>query len=312
MLKLFFLNVGHGDCTYLELPNGCRMMIDCGGGSNNWPSKLLNYYKVNKTENPVPTNTVDRYGLDSLVISHPHGDHLNDIVNIHDDIGFYSLYGGYSSFIDNVSDDTIDWRKRGKSAAQKFRAVVRKYTAPIAPENNRVALARPDCFVEQRRFISHYDGVDLNHISYLVAISYKGQKVLFSGDLTADAVTAILASSNAGEFKNFVKGTTVLKVPHHGRDNGCSEELFNLFGNKPLVCIVSDETLCEQNEGTSNTDWYTARTSDTKVVLNGVMSNRKVLTTRSDKDIFFSVSNTGEVAVQTNCFKDVRSQILQT
>lgn len=309
MLQLYFLNVGHGDCSFLILPNGCRIMIDCGGGSDNWPSKLLNAYKINKKEDTIPTNGGTKFGIDALVISHPHGDHLSDITDIHDTIGFRTLYGGYSSFINSVTDDAIDWRKRGKTAALNFRQIVKKYTSPVSPDN-RVAQAKPDCHVEYRRFISHSAGVDLNDISYLVTVAYKGQKILFSGDLTANAVSNILSSSSAQDFKSFIKGTTILKVPHHGRENGCSEELFNLVGKKPLICLLSDEALCQRNEGTANTAWYTARTSDTKISIDGAMSNRKVLTTRSDKDVLLTVSELGDVAVKTNYFKEARPQIL--
>jgi hypothetical protein len=285
-------------------------MIDCGGGNDNWPSRLLNANRINNKEDTIPTNDGSKYGIDALVVSHPHGDHLSDLASIHDTIGFRTLYGGYNSFIDNISDDAIDWRKRGKTATNKFRQIVKNYTNPVSPDN-RVGLSKSDCVVEHGRFISYSDGVDLNDISYLVTFTYKGQKILFPGDLTASAVSNILKSSKASGFREFVKGTTILKVPHHGRDNGCSEELFNLFGGKPLICLLSDEALNQRNEGTANTAWYTARTSDTQVSINGVLSNRKVLTTRSDKDIFLSISSTGDVTIQTNYFKDVRPQILE-
>lgn len=310
-LKIWFLDVGHGDCAYIKLPNGARMMIDCGGGNDNWPSKLLNYYKVNKTDSPVPLPMQHgNYGLDNLVITHPHGDHLSNITAIHDEIGFYLLDGDYRPFIDKISDDAIDFRKRGKQAAIKFKDVVNKYSGEYLKDNDRVYLANPDCIVEKKRFISYDDGIDLNEISLLVSIKYGIHKILFTGDLTAAAVSKILKSDRAVEFKEFVKGTSVLKIPHHGRENGCSEEMFSLFDNKPILCVASDEVLNDRNQGTSNIDWYTKRTSDTKVSINNEMQNRKVLTTRNDKDIMTTFTIGGNIAVLTNCFSEIKGQIM--
>ena len=102
-----------------------------------------------------------------------------------------------------------------------------------------------------------------------------------------------------------------LKVPHHGRENGCSQAMFEAFDKKPLLRIASDEVLNEKNEGTSNIQWYSDRTSDEKINIDGTMQNRKILTTRKDKDIYLQVSDAGIVQVNTNCFQDRKGEILK-
>lgn len=309
-LKIYFLDVGHGDCSYVELPNGAKQMIDCGSGVNHWPSKLLNYFRVNK-KNPVhiPNNS-GNYGLNNLVITHPHGDHIGDIEAIHDEIGFYTLTGNYSSFIDRIAIDQIDFRKRGQNAARKFVEIVKEYTEKCDSKNDLIK-ANTICNVEKRRFIEYEDGMDLNELSFFVSFKIGEHKVLFPGDMTAAGIRKILDSNKKESFKEFVKGTTILKIPHHGRINGCSQEMFDAFETKPLLCIASDEVLNERNEGTSNIEWYSTRTSDERVNIDGKMQSRKVLTTRKDKDILLKISDTGNITVITNCFKDIKSQILQ-
>ncbi|AKB56850.1 ComEC/Rec2 family competence protein [Methanosarcina barkeri] len=310
-LKIWFLDVGHGDCSYIELPNGARMMIDCGSGDDHWPSKFLNnYHKINKS-NPVPaSNNFLNCGLDRLVITHPHGDHIGDIEAIYKEIGFYLFTGGYSSFIDRITSDQIDFRKRGQNATKEFMEIVKRYNGTYDLNTDRI-VADPLCRVEMKRFIEYEDGMDLNELSFFVSIKIGRHKVLFTGDMTAVGVRKILDSNQKSSFKEFVKGTTILKIPHHGRDNGCSQEMFEAFESKPLLCIVSDEILNERNEGTSNTNWYIYRASDKEVNINGVMQSRKVLTTRKDKDILLKISDTGSVSVITNYFKDVKPKILQ-
>lgn len=314
-LKIWFLDVGHGDCSYIELPNGARMMIDCGCGEDHWPSKLLKYYKVNKVENPAPIpNHPSGYAIDNLVISHPHGDHIGDIEAIHDEIGFFLLTGNYTNFIDRIAIEQIDFRKRGQYAAKKFVGIVKEYTGKYDASEDRVvaaAAAKPACIVKKRRFIEYEEGIDLNELSHFVSFEIGNHKVLFTGDMTSKGIGKILASDQANLFKEFVKGTTVLKIPHHGRENGCSQEMFDAFGSKPLLCIASDEVLNEKNEGTSNIQWYSSdRTSDVHISINGSMLNRKVLTTRKDKDIFLQISDSGDIKVITNNFQNIRQQIL--
>jgi len=310
-LKLWFLDVGHGDCTYISLPNDARMMIDCGCSDDHWPSKMLNYYKINKLVNPVNIPGEEfKYGLDKLVITHPHGDHISDIETIHDEIGFCWLCGAYREFIEKIPMEKMDFRKRNEKSVKKFITVVKNYTGKYDEKKDRTILANPPCSIQQRRFINYEEGMDLNELSWFSSFSIGGYKVLFTGDMTAAGIKKILALDSAEYFNKFVSGTTILKVPHHGRENGCSQELFDAFGGQPLLCIVSDEVLSEKNEGTSATQWYYDRTSEEEVLINGIKKNRRVLTTRSDKDIYVEIDEDGTLAVATNCFANDKETIL--
>jgi beta-lactamase superfamily II metal-dependent hydrolase len=308
-LNIWFLDVGHGDSAYIELPNGARMMIDCGCGVDHWPSTLLKHFNVTADYPADIPDETNKYGIDKLIISHPHGDHIADIESIRDEIKFYMLVGSYSDFIDKITVDDIDFKKRGKDAAKVFIEVVKRYTGQYKKEKDRVHGARPSCTVEKKRFIGYSEGMDLNELSWFVSFSIGGHKVLFTGDMTATGIRKILASPSAQEFADFVYGTTILKVSHHGRENGCSQEMFDLFGDKPIACIASDESLNERNAGTSNIEWYRTRTSDTPVLVNGTHESRKIFTTRKDKDIACSISTDGNLSFQTNVFSELRKKL---
>jgi beta-lactamase superfamily II metal-dependent hydrolase len=308
-LKIWFLDVGHGDSAYVELPNGARMMIDCGCGDNHWPSTLLKKYDITQ-KNPVQIPGESRhYGLDNLIITHPHGDHLADIQRIRDEVGFYLFTGGYRSFIDKLSSEDIDFRQRGQTIAEFFFEVVKHYNGIYESTKDRVQNARPACVVEKQRFIPFSEGMDLNELSWFVSFSIGGHKVLFCGDMTSVGVRKILASKKANAFAKFVAGTTILKIPHHGRENGCSEEMFELFGTKPLACIASDEVLNERNAGTSCIDWYHRRTTEVPITVNKRLEARRVFTTRRDKDIFLKINEEGNISFQTNVFAEIKKEI---
>jgi competence protein ComEC len=309
-LKIWFLDVGHGDAAYCELPNGARMMIDCGCGEDHWPSTLLKKYDITQGGKPVQIPGDDRrYGIDNLVITHPHGDHLADIQRIRDEVGFFLFTGGYSEFVDKLKGEDIDFRRRGQTAAEVFFEVIRHYKGTYEPAQDRIQNASPACVVKKQRFIPFSEGMDLNELSWFVSFSIGEQKILFCGDMTSAGIRKILASDKANAFANFVSGTTIFKIPHHGRENGCSEEMFNLFGAKPLACIASDEVLNERNEGTSSIDWYHRRTSDDPIPVNGAFESRRVFTTRKDKDIYLQINEEGSINFSTNVFAEIRKEI---
>ena len=68
-LTIHFIDVGQGDCTLVECPNGDTVLIDCGtsgGGSGalarQYLQKVLGSQSVN---------------IDTLVVTHPDRDHYN-------------------------------------------------------------------------------------------------------------------------------------------------------------------------------------------------------------------------------------------
>jgi len=288
------------------------MMIDCGCGANHWPSTLLLESGISPDKPAEIPGEERSYGIDNLVITHPHGDHIADIKRIHENVRFFLLTGGYRPFIDSIAIDKIDFRRRGQEAATHFVEIVKKYCGTYNKTTDRVAAATPDCTVRKHRFIDYEDGMDLNELSWFVSLEIGGHKVLFTGDMTAAGIRKILKSSKAQKFAEFVKGTTVLRVPHHGRENGCSDELFELIGEKPLACVVSDEALNQRNENTSSVPWYHARTSDSYVLVNGARESRRVLTTRNDGDIFLRITKDGFLEFQTHALAEKRKQIYES
>jgi competence protein ComEC len=93
-------------------------------------------------------------------------------------------------------------------------------------------------------------------------------------------------------FATAISGTTLLKVPHHGRKEGRSPELFKHI--HPMLCIISDKEIDDANENTAATTWYTARSRGCNVHLpDGTKSERKVLTTRCDKSVHVQANSAG-------------------
>ena len=74
---------------------------------------------------------------------------------------------------------------------------------------------------------------------------------------------------------------------HHGRKNGCCEELFTHTALNPAIVVISDSGIEFATQET--VAWYRARVQG--IMLNG--ENRHVLTTRRDGRILIDATANG-------------------
>lgn len=265
-LNIAFLDVGHGDFIYATTPLGDNLIIDMGSGEV-VPSDFLSR---------VPT-------ISEVQVSHPHTDHFDDIV----DISKKAIASFRCPSLDRFSDRSMGWKKSDKLKIAKLREMQRT----LAADDSAVAVGRG--FSHTVWFPSNIDYDDPNTASAVTTLSYAGVKILFGGDLPASGWESLLKNSN---FVNAIAGTTIFKVPHHGRKEGCCEALFKKIS--PMLCVISDKPMGKDNKNTVATDWYTQRTLGCNIV--GAKEKRKVVSTRSDNSIFVKVDSKGTFWVYTN------------
>lgn len=265
-LKVAFLDVGHGDFAYATTPLGSNLVIDVGSG-NVVPSKILSEVST----------------ISELQVSHPHTDHFDDIV----EISKKTIKSFRCPPLDSFSDDVIGWRKRDKAKIQKLRELRKT----ISADDDAVPVG--DGFSHTVWFPENINYKDPNTASAVTTLAYQGIKILFGGDLPASGWESLLENN---KFVKAISGTTIFKVPHHGRKEGCCEALFKAI--TPKLCVVSDKPLDKDNKNTASTDWYTARTTGCNII--GYQRKRKVLTTRADNSIFIKINDEGTWWVYPN------------
>ncbi len=265
-LKVSFLNVGHGDFIYAVTPKNDNLVIDVGWGDV-VPSSFLNKISI----------------ISELQISHPHTDHFDDLIAI----SKKQIKSFRCTDLSKFSDKVIGWKKSDKDKIAKLREMHRD----LKSDNNAVAVG--DDFDHTVWPPPNIDPNDPNTASFVTTLAYKGVKILFGGDLLASGWKDLLKNS---KFLNAIRGTTIFKVPHHGRQEGCCEELFEIIS--PKLCIISDKPLDKDNKNTVSTDWYSRRSTGCSV--NGYTGERKVLTTRSDGSIFIKINEAGTWWVYPN------------
>lgn len=244
-LDIIFWDVQHGNAAYLNTPNGKTFVIDLGVGS---------FDNSDKTFSPL-AHLKSRYKITSLggvIITHPHTDHLDDIFRF-DSLSPKVLYK--SRHLTGAEIRGAN-RPNDKVIIDKYLEIDRRYSGKVEPGEDPFDPAL-NGGVSFQRFIPLSCGRgNLNNHSVVTVVSFAGCKALIPGDNEKPSWTELLAKP---QFVKAITGTHILLAPHHGREQGFCEELFEHI--EPLLTIVSDGSVCD----TSARDRYRSRSRGWKV-----------------------------------------------
>lgn len=265
MLEVIFWDVQHGSAAYISTPSGRHIALDLGTGS---------YKNSNRTFSPLLhlKNKRNISSLDSVIMTHPHRDHLDDISN------FFEL----TPFcIDRPShlthEEIISGNPTGNSDILKeYFEIDRKYNHPTPDSLNPLKDFNNGGVDIQLFYPKNCAPSNLNNHSIVTVVSYAGSKLLIPGDNEEPSWNELFEQD---EFLSAIKNIDVLVASHHGRKAGFSSALFEHMGRKPYLTIISDGPEGE----TSATDLYLGQTKGFTVhKRSGGTEERKCLTTRND------------------------------
>jgi len=262
MLKMVFWDVQHGNALYIETDNR-RMVFDLGTGS---------YGSSDKEFSPL-LHLKNKYGierLDAAVITHPHTDHLYDIVN------FDALAPKVLHRPKHLTEEEI--RKGNatddKKYVDKYLEISGRYREPVPEKDNPFRAANNGGVTFQFFTPNNSARSNLNNHSVVTVISHAFSKAVIPGDNENPSWNELL---EAEAFRAAIKNTDILLAPHHGREAGYSEVLFEHIS--PYLTIVSDGAETD----TSATERYSKKSRGWTVHRrDGKTEKRKCLTTRND------------------------------
>lgn len=201
-----FLDVGHGDATFIRTPEGITVLID-GGNRNE--------YVDQGARTVVPwllAQGVDR--LDYVVGTHPDRDHVGGLLAVVDtlDVGEVLLWPW-------PSDDEDARALRAQCAASQV--PVRRVAAGdrLRWGTTTIDLLHPPV-----------DGTltSFNDQSLVLHVQWPGMNALLTGDIEAPAERMLLRDTPRVD---------ILKVPHHGSHTSSTDAF--LSATSPSVAIVS-------------------------------------------------------------------------
>ncbi len=246
-LVVHFIDVGQGDATIIEFPDGKTMLIDSGGEDCTY---LLRYIRALKIKT-----------FDYLMLTHPDTDHCGGL----DDV--LSLYGANEIFMpycpnEKINDAYFRFTSKVKQAAKNGTKVKISQTfSAIYPEDNEnfyyAMILSPLSHEFEGSFYQKLDDDkvtdgEVNDISAVLYLEYAGTRFLFTGDISENVENDIcyrydVLGSEAYSLPVYVNGKKrtlvpnlqnidVLKVSHHGSSSSTTQKFVELTA--PDVALI--------------------------------------------------------------------------
>jgi competence protein ComEC len=273
MLKIHFLNVGHGDCIIVEfIDNNRKGIIDINSSSdfdketekelveenlnkiNDQIFKSIYYSNIYTREDmfkkagytvtlqdPIKYFQDNNFGsVFRFISTHPHMDHLSGLRNFKDTIGLTNIWVLNNQFTQNLSD-LSDSQKEDWKLYKSFRDCNER-------QYDGVYVVRPkegdslDFWKEDGIIIlaPNNDLLEIakkkdnpNIMSYVLLIKYGQTKIILGGDAEEDTWKYLTEN-----YSESLKDITILKAAHHGRDSGYYQPAVKLMNPEYVVVSV--------------------------------------------------------------------------
>lgn len=259
-VKIHFLNTGSGDCAIIHFPERLRksdggikeeriMMLDLNHHEDNEEvENVIEYYKNNFRDENGYVKPIFRF-----VCSHPHHDHICGIHKLFDEITVWNFWDINHEFKPESFDGhpwhKDDWEKyekirKGGSNETTIIKTHRKDTPRLYWNNDedRITILSPSLeMIEDAH--KNDDGskkdsmdVDIDGMSYALAIQINSRKIIFGGDGRVNTWDDIVENC-----KNDIINCDILKAPHHGHESAFHEEAVKLMNPKHIIISNSEE-----------------------------------------------------------------------
>ena len=225
-LRIYFVDVGQGDCTLIKTPTNKNILIDGGGsefGSFDVGESILLPYLLDRR---VKT-------IDYLVISHFDSDHI----------------GGLFKIMENIKIKNILISKQGKESEnlKKFKEIISKkrINVKVVKKGDIIKVDKYSYFeilFPEENLIT--DNI-LNNNSIVAKLNCIGLNILFTGDIEEIAEKRLIELYEESEKLK----STILKVAHHGSKSSSIDKFLELVNPKiALVGVGEDNNFGHPNQ----------------------------------------------------------------
>lgn len=267
--EVVFWDVQHGHMTYIKTPNNRHIVIDLGTGD----------YSKDKVAFSPLLHLKNKYGvnqLDYVIITHPHLDHIDDILNF-DELNPKVFRRPKQLTNEEVMERVIE---RYRAKFEKYCEINNRYNQPVSSDSND-SISNPENWggLELKSFNpSTCNHNNFNNHSIVSIIKHAEIKIVIPGDNEKCSFDELMEKE---DFVEAISDADILLAPHHGRESGYNDEFINAVN--PRLTVVSDSKYCD----TSANARYTAKSRGWKVhkTSNGNSRERKCLTTATDGEV---------------------------
>lgn len=235
-LRIHFLDVGQGDATLLELPDGKTVLIDGGDDRESTETAILRYM-----------NALEIDTIDHLVVTHADGDHcgsLDRILQCKEVLNAYlpavkpenasATYAGfYAQLLEETCTRQFSSRAISLGNSGGEYPYELSFLYPYTSETNEEA-AEGNAYADD------------NELSSVLWLDYRGVSALFTGDAPLATENVLMRDDGMGLFENRgvrLQSTEILKVSHHGSADATSLRFLQYLGVETAVISCGKNNL---------------------------------------------------------------------
>ena len=239
-LDFHFINVGKGNCTLINFPNGHLSIIDIDDSRS---ISTIEQMVMQLSKKALPVNPLDYIAANfpnesifRFILTHPDMDHMSGIKALFDKKSVYNFWDIPNNKPDPGNWDTSPYDKEDWDFYQDLRNSKKNITV-VTPLRDQISEC---CWIQDGIYILSPDKEllkkaedcgEYDHLSYVLMIDYAGKKILLGSDSTKFAWENIL------EFYGNSLETDIFLAPGHGSKNHISSEILDVI--KPRLVIVS-------------------------------------------------------------------------
>lgn len=213
-LKIYFVDVGQGDCTFIVTPQNKTILID-GGGS------ITDNFDVGK-KTLIPYLLDRGYTtIDYVMLSHFDQDHVGGILSVLEELKVKNVIIGkqfensenLQEFLEIVNEKNI--KVNVVEAGSRIHIEKNLYFDVLWPSSNQEISEN-----------------SINNNALVCKLNYKNFTMLFTGDIEEEAEKVLVSKYGGTDILK----SAVLKVAHHGSKSSSIEEFLNLV--QPRIALI--------------------------------------------------------------------------
>ncbi len=206
--SVFFLDVGEGDSSYMEIPKSKNILIDCGGSYKK--DNFMGEYVVSDFLFKRRVRTIE-----AIFISHFHPDHYYGCLRVIKNFKVKKVYY-YNTIKGRNINELLEVAKENNTQIVKL-----SYGENVRIGDSQFRVVHPEKKIIERI---------TNNDSMVLVYEYKGYRILYTGDIEREAEGDIV--DRGEDIKS-----NVLKVAHHGSRTSTTLEF--LRSVSPEIAIIS-------------------------------------------------------------------------
>lgn len=212
-VDIHFLDIGQGDATYIEFPDGTDMLVDCAKDA-----RILS--ALGRMMQPF-----DRH-LDYLIVTHPDMDHYGGCIDVlkRFEVGTIVYNGGKKEY------DPV-WRvfwETMKEEEATYKEIAKEETLEIA--GAKIHFLFPDMPVATMPA-----DVEVNNTSIVFTLRYGSSSVLFTADMEKE-IEEYLVKNREKDLD-----VDILKVAHHGSPSSSFQPFLDRVSPTDAIISVGKE-----------------------------------------------------------------------